>query len=124
MIRNTRASYIYDIILLNFVHSVTNIQTLKHFVSDASSASFFRQKALKLFHPLDEAILIHSVQNDRRFLPEDGSRDRFRSAVIRCLYICKKWVTSKRRSLYLYVMYRRQNLVVLKSHLISKFPLY
>jgi len=97
MIRNTRAIYINNIIFSDFVHDVTNVQTLKRYVSDASCASFFRQKSLKLLHPLDQAILIHCVQNDRRFLPEDRSRECFRSAVIQCLYIYKKWAKSKRK---------------------------
>jgi hypothetical protein len=72
---------------LDFVHDVTDIQILKHYVSGAGSTSVFKQKALKLFHPLDQAILGHCVKTDRRFLPEDGCRAGFRSAVIQCLYI-------------------------------------
>jgi len=78
----------HSIILLDFVHNV-NIQTLKHYILEASCASLFRQDAMNLLRSLYQAILIHSFQNDRRFLSEDGSRDRFRSAVIQCLYICK-----------------------------------
>ena len=85
VIRNTKASYTYNIILLDFVYDI-NIQISKHYVADVGCAFFFRQEALNLFHPLDQAICIHCDQNDRRFLPEDGSRDRFRSAVIQCLY--------------------------------------
>ena len=84
MIRNTRTNYIYNIILLDSVHGV-NIQILKHYISEARCASFFRQEALNLFRPLDQAILIHCVQNNRRFLHEDESRDRFRRAVIQSL---------------------------------------
>jgi hypothetical protein len=82
------------------------------------------KKHLKYWTHLDQAILSHCAQKDRSFLPEDGSRAFFRSAVIQCLCICKKWANSKRRILYLYVILRRPNFVVLKSHLISKFSLY
>ena len=38
-------TYSYNLLLLDFVHRVTDIRTLKHYVSEANSASFFRQEA-------------------------------------------------------------------------------
>ena len=77
MIRNISASYIYYIIILDFAHGVTDIQTIKHYLSDASCASFFRHKALTLFHPLDQAIIGHCVKKDRRIFSEEGNRAGF-----------------------------------------------
>jgi hypothetical protein len=57
MIRKARAIYKYNIILLDFVHGVTNIRALRHGVSDAGCASVFRQEALKMLETLDQAIL-------------------------------------------------------------------
>lgn len=73
MIRKTRATYRYSILLLDFVNSLTYIQILMQYVSDAGSASVFRQGAHKMLDPLNQAILSHCVQNDRRFLTEGGT---------------------------------------------------
>jgi hypothetical protein len=73
------------------VHDVTDVQILKHYVSDADSISVFRQEAHKMLCPLDQAILGHCVKKNRRSFSEDGSRAGFRRAVIQCLYICKIW---------------------------------
>jgi hypothetical protein len=48
MILKRRGIYSYNIILLDFVHGVTEIQTLTHYVSDAGCASVFRQETLKM----------------------------------------------------------------------------
>jgi hypothetical protein len=55
MIRKRRAIYIYNIILLDFVHGVTDIRMLKHNVSEVGCASVFRQEALKMSETLDQA---------------------------------------------------------------------
>ena len=54
-------TYKYCNLLLDFVHRVTDAQTLKHQVSVAGSASIFRQKAPNLLDPSDEAILYYWV---------------------------------------------------------------
>jgi len=41
-----RAIYINIILLLDFVHGVTDTQILKYCISDATSTSVFRQKVL------------------------------------------------------------------------------
>jgi hypothetical protein len=51
----------YNILLLDFVHRVTHIQTLKQYVSEAGSASVFRKEAPNLLDPLDQAVLSHWV---------------------------------------------------------------
>jgi len=38
-------TYSYNILLLDFVYRVTDMLTLKHYVSEADSASVFRQEA-------------------------------------------------------------------------------
>ena len=43
------------------------------YVSDVGSASVFRQGAHKMLDPLNQAIVSHCVQNDRRFLTEGGT---------------------------------------------------
>jgi hypothetical protein len=91
IIRKTRAIYIKNILFLDFVHGVTDIQILNLYISDTGSTSVFRQEALKLLGPLDQAILGHCVKKDRRIFSENGNRAGFRSAVIQCLYICKQY---------------------------------
>ena len=43
------------------------------YFSDVGSTSVFRQGAHKMLDPLNQAILSHCVQKDRRFLTEGGT---------------------------------------------------
>ena len=47
--KTTRAIYINIILLLDFVYGVTDIQILKHYVSDAGSTSVFMQEFPSFF---------------------------------------------------------------------------
>ena len=49
IIPKTRAIYLNIILLLDFVHGVTDIQILKHYVSDAGSTSVFMQEFPSFF---------------------------------------------------------------------------
>jgi len=59
--RNTQRPHRYNLRLLDFVHHVTDILTLKHYISEVGYASIIRQEALILLEPLDKAILSHWV---------------------------------------------------------------
>jgi len=62
MIRKPRSTYTNNIFLLDFVHRITDIQTLKHCVSEADFVPVFMQEALKLLKLLNPAILSQCIQ--------------------------------------------------------------
>jgi hypothetical protein len=53
--------YRYNLLLLDFVHRVTDIKTAHCYVSEAGSASVFREEAPPLLDPLDPIILSHCI---------------------------------------------------------------
>ena len=68
--------YRQNFLLLDFAIVKQIYKTLKHYVSEAGSPSFFRQEAPNLVDLLDPAILSH--------LPEDRSRAGLRNLLLQC----------------------------------------
>lgn len=48
---------------IQYVNRTTDIQTLKHYVSEVGSFSFFRQEAPNLLDPLDQTMVLSSNRN-------------------------------------------------------------
>jgi len=106
IIRKPRVIYRYNILLLCSVHGITDIHHLEHCVSEAAFASVFRQGALKMPDPFDQAILSKCVQNIGASRQQMKAEPAFGEQCFNFYITVTRWTKCKTRRLYLYVIQR------------------